>query len=254
MVRSANLACRPLQPMAGGFMLDLTVQAQSGFRQFEGWPGFREAGKMTWCGSQSWLGFGETASRFSTALRLPRNLSVGDCFPLTITWVEPISISARIQAADEEQALAFDLEMTLDEPAPEFVCADPSVMEPRIFRDPIASGACGMPSRSTTPICAVEPLRVLADSANLGVQLQRVGGKAGDYPVQIITIVGDMRRLAIIPEKAPSASVEFPLDASNLDAKWPLVLRSDGPVEWSASIYRGFDIDFRPAFTIAGLS
>jgi hypothetical protein len=60
-----------------------------------------------------------------------------------------------------------------------------------------------------------------------------------------------MRRLGIIPANLAETAIEFSLSPEEPGYRWPLLFHSQSDIEWSASIYRGFDSNFLPAFTLA---
>jgi hypothetical protein len=183
-------------------------------------------------------------------LRLPGQVSENDQFPVTVRSDEELSVSATFHASDEANTEAFELRCYEGTAFPSFVCANPAAVEDRLWRDPIAAGACGAPERQMKALWAVETQRRLPGSANFGLRFQRAGSELSQEPLQIRVGVGGMRRLAIIPANISETAVEFPLDAEEPGHRWPLVFHSAGAIEWSASVSRGFESSFLPAFSL----
>ena len=211
----------------------------------------RAPAAVTWCGSRCLIGFSPASRSYSTMLRLPAQISDGDEFPISVHWSEAVSVSASLYDAEGSIADGFDWERIEGVPEGRLVCADPRVAVERAWRDQIAVGVDAAAQRPPVAAWAVQALRTMVDSANLGFRLRRTAGSVIGEPLQVVIGVREMRRLAIIPAGSLETNVEFPLAAQAAGFRWNLSIGCTETVEWSASIYRGYDLVFLPAFSIA---
>jgi hypothetical protein len=246
-----TFVCRAGVAAHGGFVINLVVQALSDFQVRPGRSSIRPPAVLTWCGSRCLIGFSPASSSYSTMLRLPAQVSEGDEFPISVQWGEALSVSASLYDAEGVSADGFEWETIEGAPQSKCVCADPAVAVERAWRDSIAIGVAAAAQRPPIISWAVEALRTMIGGANLGFRIRRTEGSVMAEPLQVSIGVRGMRRLAIIPAGALETSVEFPLAAESAGFRWNLSIGCPEAVEWSASIYRGYDAVFLPAFSAA---
>lgn len=239
-VQTKTFLFRPGKTLHGVFSIGLAIEAMAGASTMA---------TFEWCGSKRQLAFGGAMSGYVTNLRLPRNLSEGDVYVLSVSAYSMLIISVGLYG-DEEALESIAIEELDDGPATMTVCADPSTPAERTFEDPLASGGLVTPAHWMVPLGKIESLRPYPESGVLSLTFRRHASSGTSSVLLIKITVGEMRSMAFIAAGQIEARVHFRLRAEEAGETWWLTLACDQPFTWSGAVHRNFDTNFLPAFSL----
>jgi len=226
--------------LRGTFSIGLAIESPAG----------ASAATLEWCGSKRQLVFGPSLSGFVTNLRLPRNLSEGDVYVLSVSGPAMLSISVGLNG-DEKEVESIAIEELDDGARVPTVCADPTTPGDRQFEDTLATGSLVKPALRTAPLGRIESLRAFPEGGVLILVFRRVEGGTATPHFVINVSVGEMRRSCIMAPWQTETSVGFRLQPAEAGETWALTLASNLAFTWSGSVHRNFDTNFLPAFSLA---
>jgi hypothetical protein len=215
----------------------------------ESLPGGAKAAAFDWCGSRRQLAFGPSMSGFATNLRLPRNLSEGDVYVLSVSAPAMLIISVSLNG-DEEAVESVAIEELDDGPSTPTVCADPTTAGDRTFEDTLATGSLVTPALRAAPLGRIESLRPFPDGGVLILTFRRPAGSGAAAGFLIHASVGELQGLGFMAPGQLEVSVYFRLQPAEAGEKWALTLGSDHAFIWSGAVHRNFDTIFLPAFSL----
>lgn len=239
-VQTKTFLFRPGRALHGTFSIGLSIESL---------PGGAKAATFDWCGSKRRLAFGLSMSGFVTNLRLPRNLSEGDVYVLSVSAPAMLIISVSLNG-DEEAVESVAIEELDDGPSTPTVCADPTTDGERTFEDPLATASLVTPALRAAPLGRIESLRPFPDGGVLILTFQRTPGSGFASGFLIHASVGELRGLGFMAPGQLEVSVYFRLQPAEAGETWALTLGSDRAFTWSGTVYRNFDTIFLPAFSL----
>lgn len=239
-VQTKSFLFRPGRRLQGTFSIGLAVESPAGGST---------AATLEWCGSKRQLIFDSSLSGFVTNLRLPRNLSQGDVYVLSVSAPAILYISVDLHG-DAEAVESIGIEAVDGESQTQTVCADPLTQGDRKFEDALVAGDVVKPAKPSAPLGRIESLRPLPEGAVLILVFRRPDAAETVRDALITVSVGEMRRLCIIAAGRSEVSASFWLQPREAGEIWPLTLTCDRPFTWSGAAQRGFDQVFLPAFSL----
>ena len=154
---------RPGKALHGNFSIGLAIQTM---------PGISTTAIFEWCGSKRQLVFGAALSSFATNLRLPRNLSEGDVYVLSVSAPAVLVIAVSVNGGEEAENMA--IEELDDGPSMQTVCADPTTAGDRNFDDMLAAASLVKPVQRAAPLGRIESLRPFPEGGVLSLDRKSV--------------------------------------------------------------------------------
>jgi hypothetical protein len=239
-VQTKSFLFRPSKALSGAFSIGLAIETMGGGSA---------AVTFEWCGSKRQLVFGASKSGYMTNLRLPRNLTEGDVYVLSVSARALLVISVGLYG-DEEAVESIAIEEMDDGPATITVCADPTTSGERQFDDELANGGIVKPTQRVAPLGRIESLRPYPESGVLSLTFRRAAGAGTSSGLLVKITVGEMRNAGFIHPGQMEVIVHFRLLAAEAGETWPLTLVCDQAFSWSGVVHRNFDRNFLPAFSL----
>jgi hypothetical protein len=239
-VQTKTFLFRPGRPLHGSLSIGLAIESL---------PGGAKAATFDWCGSRRQLAFGPSMSGFVTNLRLPRNLSEGDVYVLSVSAPAMLIISVSLNG-DNEAVESVAIEELDDGPSTQTICADPTTAGDRTFEDTLASRSPITPALRATPLGRIESLRPFPNGGVLILTFERPPGSGTATGFLIHASVGELRGMGFMAPGQLEMSVYFRLQPAEAGETWALTLGSDHAFIWSGAVYRNFDTIFLPAFSL----
>jgi hypothetical protein len=239
-VYTKSFVFRPGKELHGKFSIGLAIESF----------GFAAAPAMfEWCGSKRQLDLVPPNGGFVTNFRLPRNLSEGDVYVLSVSGPGMLIVSVIVNG-DEEAVESIAIEEIDDGPAVQVVCADPTTLGDRPFEDTLAVGRLVKPVQRPVPLGQIKSLRPFPDGGVLILNFRRPVGAETASNFLIHASVGELRSIGFMDHGRIEVSVCFRLQPVENGESWPLTLSSDHAFVWSGTVHRNFDTNFLPAFSL----
>lgn len=241
-------------PEDRAFLRSIRVDLLAADREVLVRQGLPVRGEVIICGGRRELSLVGNTSRQYTHFDLPNALFAGDSFDIVVRSLDPCAIDVTVDADSDTLPVAWT---EAGDSRASSVSRDPKITDRRSLVDGLTCGDIHTPAFSATARFCVRVLRDREDSWSASFSLfrpvptsQPTVGRLGLGPHT--TDVNIPAGETWVPPNAPShayCQIRVPGPARAGDV-FPIVVDVDQPIQWSASILRGYDSEFLPAFEL----